>query len=224
MARQPSRRPFVKICCIASLAEAALAIAAGASALGLVSAMPSGPGVIDEASIADIAATIPPPIATFLLTAQQDAEAVIRQHQRCRTGTIQLVDHWAASELLKLRRGLPGIKLVQVIHVTGPESLDEAQAAVGLVDALLLDSGNQKLAVKQLGGTGRTHDWRLSRMIRDAVDLPLFLAGGLNAMNVADAVAAVQPFGLDLCSSVRTDGKLDADKLHDFFAALGTPG
>ncbi len=214
------RPPFVKICCISSPAEAALAVRAGASALGLVSQMPSGPGVIDEALIAAIVATVPPPVATFLLTAYQDAAAVVEQHRRCRTTTIQLVDHVPDIELKKLRRELPGIKLVQVIHVSGPESLEEAQAVAGLVDALLLDSGNQKLAVKELGGTGRTHDWRLSRMIRDAVDVPLFLAGGLHAGNVADAVAQVAPFGLDLCSSVRTDGKLDAAKLQAFFAAL----
>ena len=90
------------------------------------------------------------------------------------------------------------------------------------VDALLLDSGNQKLAVKELGGTGRVHDWRISRRIRDAVDVPLFLAGGLNAGNVAAAVAAVQPHGVDVCRGVRTDGKLDPAKLRAFVAAMGS--
>ena len=213
-------RPYIKICCISSPEEAALAMACGASALGLVSAMPSGPGVIGDDAIARIAATVPPSVATFLLTSRQDADAIIEQHQRCRTSTVQLVDHVAPAELARLRRGLPGIQLVQVIHVTGEDSLDEAHAAAPWVDALLLDSGNQALAVKELGGTGRTHDWTLSRRIVEAAGVPVFLAGGLRATNVADAIAQVQPFGLDLCSSVRTDGRLDGDKLRAFMAAV----
>jgi phosphoribosylanthranilate isomerase len=205
---------------MASREEARLAISAGASAVGLVSAMPSGPGPIADSLIADIAAVVPPPIATFLLTCRQDADSIIEQHAVCRTSTLQLVDSMAPAELEKLRARLPGIRLVQVIHVGGEESIDEARMIAPFVDALLLDSGNQKLAVKELGGTGRVHDWRISRRIRDAVDVPLFLAGGLNAGNVAAAVAAVQPHGVDVCSGVRTDGKLDAAKLSAFVAAL----
>ena len=215
-------KPFIKICCMASREEARLAISAGASAVGLVSAMPSGPGPIADALIADIAAAVPPPIATFLLTCRQDADSIIEQHSMCRTSTLQLVDSMAPAELEKLRARLPGIRLVQVIHVGGEESIDEARMIAPFVDALLLDSGNQKLAVKELGGTGRVHDWRISRRIRDAVDVPLFLAGGLNAGNVAAAVAAVQPHGVDVCSGVRTEGKLDAAKLHAFVAAIGS--
>jgi phosphoribosylanthranilate isomerase len=213
-------RPFIKICCMASREESRLAISAGAAALGLVSAMPSGPGPIDDSLIADIAATVPPPVATFLLTCRQDAESIIEQHAVCRTSTLQLVDFVEPVELRKLRERLPGIRLVQVIHVGGEESLEEARAVSKLVDALLLDSGNQKLAVKELGGTGRVHDWRISRRIRNEVDLPLFLAGGLNASNVAAAVTAVQPHGVDVCSGVRTHGKLDAAKLSAFVAAV----
>jgi phosphoribosylanthranilate isomerase len=213
-------RPRTKICCIKSAAEAALAVAQGASALGLVSAMPSGPGVIAEETIAQIAVTVPPPIATFLLTCEHSAEAIIAQQRRCRTNTIQLVDSVAAEVYPRLRAELPGIALVQVVHVTGPEAVEYAVAVAGHVDALLLDSGNPALVVKQLGGTGRTHNWKLSRRIRDAVRIPVFLAGGLNANNVAEAVAAVQPFGLDLCSSIRTNDKLDPAKLRAFFDAV----
>ena len=193
-----------------------MAMSAGASAIGLVSAMPSGPGPIPDELIAEIAAGVPPPIATFLLTCRQDAEAIIDQHAFCRTSTLQFVDSVAPSELRKLRVALPGIRLVQVIHVGGEESIDEARAVAPYVDALLLDSGNQKLAVKELGGTGRVHDWRISRRIRDAVRVPLFLAGGLNAGNVAGAIAAVEPHGIDVCSGVRAEGRLDAAKLRAF--------
>ena len=213
--------PRIKICCISSVDEAALAVSCGASALGLVSAMPSGPGVIDEDHIAEITRTVPPSIGTFLLTARQDADAIIDQQLRCRPNTVQLVDHVPEAELVRLRRALPGIALVQVIHVTGEESIDEARVAAPHVDAILLDSGNQKLAVKELGGTGRTHDWGISRRIRETCGRPLFLAGGLKAENVRDAIDQVRPFGLDICSGVRQDGKLDALRLRAFVAAAG---
>lgn len=213
-------KPRVKICCISSLAEAELAVRYGASALGLVSAMPSGPGVIEEELIAEIAARVPPPIATFLLTSLQDTDAIIEQQRRLRANTIQLVDRLERGSYADLRRALPGIRLVQVIHVTGEESVAEAVAVALHVDAILLDSGNQNLAVKELGGTGRTHDWTLSRKIREAAGVPIFLAGGLKPENIGEAIRAVEPFGLDLCSGVRTDGKLDETKLAQFFARV----
>ena len=216
-----ARLPVVKVCCIASREEAHLAIAAGASALGLVSAMPSGPGVIPDEQIAEIAATVPPPVATFLLTSRQAADAIIEQHRFCGTTTLQLVDHVAPAELRRLRTALPGIRIVQVIHVTGEESIEEAREVAPLVDALLLDSGNQRLPVKELGGTGRTHDWSLSRRIRDTAGTPVFLAGGLNAANVGKAIRTVSPFGLDLCSGVRSAGRLDRGRLAEFFHAVG---
>lgn len=223
-------RPVVKVCCIGSVAEARLAMAAGAHALGLVSAMPSGPGVIGEDLIAEIAAEVRAQhgaVQTFLLTSALTAAAIVAQHRRCRTTTLQLVDQVAHDELARLRDALPEVRLVQVIHVTGEASIDEADAVAPRVDAVLLDSGNPGAAIKQLGGTGRTHDWAISRRIREAVAAhgrPLYLAGGLNADNVAAAVAAVQPWGLDLCSSVRRDGRLDGGRLAAFFAALPAHG
>ncbi|HJR62123.1 MAG TPA: phosphoribosylanthranilate isomerase [Gemmatimonadaceae bacterium] len=212
--------PRIKVCCIASREEAWMAIRHGASAVGLVSSMPSGPGVITEDTICEVAAAVPPPIATFLLTSSQRVDAIVAQQQRCRTNTIQLCDRVEDGTLGDLRRALPGIALVQVIHVTGAESVDEAVDVAPYVDAILLDSGNRSLPVKELGGTGRTHDWAVSRRIRDAVDVPVFVAGGLRDTNVADAVRAVEPFGVDVCSGVRTDGRLDEQKLSRFVAAV----
>jgi phosphoribosylanthranilate isomerase len=217
-----TRTPRVKICCIASVDEAALAVECGASALGLVSHMPSGPGVISDERIAEITATVPPAIGTFLLTSRQNVAAIVRQQHFCRTNTIQICDHLTVGTHRDLKEALPGISIVQVIHVTGPGSVEEAAQAALHVDAILLDSGNQKLAVKVLGGTGRRHDWRLSRAIRERIGIPLFLAGGLTPENVGQAIEEVSPFGLDVCSGVRTDGKLDAAKLKRFFAAVTT--
>lgn len=218
---QAHPHPRVKICCIASIDEAWLAIRHGASALGLVSEMPSGPGPIPEAHIATIAAAVPPPIATFLLTSKQDPVEIIAQQRRCGASTLQLVDEIAPGGHRELRRALPGIRLVQVIHVQDEGAIDEAVMIAPEVDALLLDSGRPKLAVKELGGTGRTHDWEISRRLREAVSVPVFLAGGLHPGNVAEAVRRVGPWGVDLCSGVRTEGRLDEGKLAAFFGSLG---
>ncbi|HEX6623409.1 MAG TPA: phosphoribosylanthranilate isomerase [Pyrinomonadaceae bacterium] len=220
MTRTRAGVPRVKICCIGSLEEAALAVRHGAAALGLVSAMPSGPGVIGEDLIARIAARVPPGVASFLLTCEQDAGRIIAQQRRTRVGTIQICDHLAHDAYAELRRAMPGVALVQVVHVGGEESVAEAAAVAPHVDAILLDSGNRQLAVKELGGTGRTHDWEVSRRVREAVNVPVYLAGGLKAENVAGAVARVAPFGVDVCSGVRTDGKLDEAKLAAFFRAV----
>ena len=213
----PTRAPRVKICCIASLEEAWLAIRHGASALGLVSAMPSGPGPIPEELIAQIAARVPPPVATFLLTSRRDAASIIEQQRRTRVNTIQICDHLPPADFDELRRSLPGIRLVQVIHVQGPESLREATSVARHVDAILLDSGRPKAEVRELGGTGRVHDWTISRQIRETVEVPIFLAGGLKAENLREAIEQVSPFALDVCTGVRTDGKLDEAKLAAFF-------
>jgi phosphoribosylanthranilate isomerase len=217
---EATAKPRVKICCISSVTEAWTAIRCGASALGLVSNMPSGPGVISEELIAQIAARVPPPIATFLLTSYQDTHAIIEQVKRCGTNTVQICDRITSGNYQDIRKALPGISIVQVIHVADEESVEEAMQIQTQVDALLLDSGNQKLPIKELGGTGRIHDWKLSCKIRKLVNLPIFLAGGLKPENVAFAVKEVAPFGLDLCSGVRSEGELDELKVKRFFQAI----
>lgn len=213
-------RTRVKVCCIADIEEARTAVRLGADALGLVSAMPSGPGVIAEATILEIAAHAPPAVATFLLTSRQDAASVIDQQRMCRTNTLQFVDRMEAGAHAALRAALPGIALVQVIHVENGASVEEAVEVAPHVDALLLDSGRPDAATKILGGTGETHDWALSQRIVETAGVPVFLAGGLNAGNVAEAIRAVQPFGVDVCSGVRTDGALDTAKLERFVEAV----
>ena len=221
---EATKVPRVKICCMGSVKEARLAIENGASTVGLVSEMPSGPGVISQDLIAEIAATIPPAVSSFLLTCKTDAAAIVEQQKRLRVNTIQICDRLKKSNYQILREALPGVSVVQVIHVNGPESVDEAISIAPFVSGILLDSGNQSLPVKELGGTGRTHDWKLSLQIREAIDVPLFLAGGLKAENVADAIRQVRPFGVDVCSGVRTEGKLDDGKVKRFFAAVRAAG
>lgn len=197
-----------------------MAIRHGASALGLVSEMPSGPGVIGEETIAEIARTVPPGVASFLLTSRREPGAIAAQQRRLRTSAVQICDRLEGGAHRELREALPGIGIVQVVHVTGPESVDEAREVAAEVDAILLDSGDPGRPVKELGGTGRRHDWSLSRRIREEVAVPVFLAGGLRPDNVAEAVAEVGPFGLDVCSGLRTGGALDEAKLGRFFSAV----
>lgn len=208
----------VKICCMASIEEARTATRLGATAIGLVSRMPSGPGPIEEDLIARIISAVPGTIETFLLTSETSASSIAAQQRRTGASTLQLVDTVEAGAHRALRDQLLGVKIVQVIHVTGDDSVDEALGVAADVDALLLDSGNPKLAVKELGGTGRRHDWSLSRRIVDSSPVPVYLAGGLNAGNVRAAIEIVRPFGVDVCSGVRTDGRLDEGKLAAFMS------
>ncbi len=209
--------PRVKICCIKSVDEAAMAVRYGASAIGLVSEMPSGPGPIPESSIAEIASTIPPGVATFLLTSLTDTRKVIEQQRRCRTNTIQLTDRLQTGTYAELRAALPGIRIVQVIHVISEAAIKEAREVAPEVHAILLDSGNPNLQKKELGGTGRTHDWDISRRVKESVRVPVFLAGGLREDNVVEAIRTVKPYAVDTCSGVRTDGDLDEEKTAAFF-------
>jgi phosphoribosylanthranilate isomerase len=210
----------VKICCISSIEEAKLAIDHGADALGLVGKMPSGPGPIDDKLIAVIAKKIPPPIASFLLTCEQTAAGIIEHVKRVHTNTVQIVDELKTGSYQQIREELPNIRLVQVIHVSGIESIQHAIELAPLVDALLLDSGDPTAAVKILGGTGNVHNWEISKEIIRAVTIPVLLAGGLKAENVREAIEVVKPFAVDVCSGVRTAGKLDGDKLKRFIDAV----
>ena len=207
----------VKICCISSIEEAKMAISFGASALGLVANMPSGPGIISDELILRISKIVPPSVSTFMLTSETSAEQIIEHHRRTLTNTIQIVDELKQGTYETIRKALPAIKIVQVIHVIDEKTIDESVKISEFVDALLLDSGNPNLQIKELGGTGRIHNWTISKKIVEQSRVPVFLAGGLTPENVRRAIEQVRPFGLDLCSGVRTDKKLDPYKLEKFF-------
>lgn len=211
-------RTRIKICCIASPTEAEMAVSAGADALGLVAAMPSGPGPISDEAIAAIVPRIPPPVDAWLLTSREEASAIVDHLTSTGARTAQLVRHVAPGTHEAIRRALPSVRVVQVIHVEDESAVDLARAYAATADALLLDSGRPSAQI--LGGVGVAHDWAISRRIVEASARPVFLAGGLNPANVAEAVARVRPFGVDLCNGVRTEGALDAGKLEAFMKAL----
>ena len=215
-------RTRIKICCISSVAEAKMAIRNGADAVGLVGKMPSGPGPIADELINQIVVHVPPPVASFLLTSEQSAAGIIAHLRRTHANTIQIVDELTEGTYAAIREALPAVRIVQVLHVQDAGSIETARQLQSQVDAFLLDSGNPKAAVKTLGGTGNVHDWQLSREIVKAVSIPVFLAGGLNAGNVRQAIETVKPFGVDICSGVRTEGKLDETKLKNFIQEVNS--
>lgn len=213
-------RPRVKICCISSIDEAKMALHHGADHLGLVGPMPSGPGILDLEAIRVITNALPANVDTWLLTSKTDATSIVREFQLAGTRSLQLVDEVATSELIKLKTSLPAVPLIQVIHVTDRKAIDNAVAASAFVDRILLDSGNPNAIVKELGGTGRTHNWEISEEVVKACPIPVYLAGGLKPINIAAAIDAVQPAGVDLCSGIRSSQKLDTEKLQEFFRLI----
>ena len=209
-------RTRIKICCIKSIEEAKTAIECGADAIGLVGKMPSGPGPIPDGLIKQIAQSVPPLVSTFLLTSETYVNEIIKHYNRTRTTTIQIVDLLSEGTYAKIKEALPSVKIVQVIHVLDSKSVELAIKISKEVDALLLDSGNPNLKVKELGGTGRVHNWNLSKQIRENSKCPIMLAGGLKPENVQQAINEVHPFAVDVCTGVRSDGRLDRNKLEAF--------
>ena len=199
----------VKICCIQSPEEAETALSFGAAAVGVVSEMPAGPGELPEAAIREIVDSVPSAVGTFLLTAATDADRLIEKAQTCGVNTLQLWDSLAPLDYLRLRAALPGVSIVQAIHIIDGSAVDEATAAARLADALVLDSSNPKVPFRWESQSGRTHDWKISREITDTVDCPVLLAGGLGPDARQDptrvrhvaAMPAGGPAGIAACLS-----------------------
>jgi phosphoribosylanthranilate isomerase len=213
-------RTRIKICCMASAEEVQLAIRAGADAVGFVGAMPSSPRAIDDATIAGLVALVPPPISTFLLTSEVTATAIAAHVQRTHPSTVQIVSPISTSESAKLAELLPSTRRVQVIHIEDERALALIDGYAPHVHAYLLDSGHPGLPIPEFGGTGRTHDWRISAEFVRRSPHPVFLAGGLSPANVREAIRRVRPFAVDLCSGVRTERRLDTSKLDAFVQAV----
>jgi phosphoribosylanthranilate isomerase len=213
-------RLHIKICCISTPAEAEMAIENGADAIGLVGPMPSGPGMIDLDTAANIARGAPPPVSRFLLSSADCAETLIAQVTKTGVDTLQIVREIDPTILESVHQALPGVRLVQVVHIGSRANLDMILSHAQHVQAFLLDSGRPDAQIAELGGTGRVHDWSISAEFVEKSPVPVFLAGGLSADNIGEAIQNVRPFGVDLCSGVRTQGHLDPVKLKQFVAAV----
>lgn len=118
--------------------------------------------------------------------------------------------------LTALKKQVPQIKIMRTIPVEDEKSISLAKEYDGIADYLLLDSRNKNN--NQIGITGETHDWNISRKIVQSVSVPVILAGGLGPDNVAESILAVNPFGVD--SKTKTDmpgsNKKDMEKVKNF--------
>ncbi len=212
----------VKVCCIQDEAEARLAAEACATHVGLVGGMPSGPGPISDEDIARIAGSAPDDVTTVLLTSRTAATDIVAHVLDTGVDAVQIAQEVAPSVRHAVRQALPGIQILQVVHVEGEDAVAAARDAAKGSDYLLLDSGRPSAEVAELGGTGRTHDWSVSADVVRRSPIPVFLAGGLNPDNVFEAIRAVGPAGVDLCSGIRDEaGRLEPERLAAFMEAVG---
>ena len=212
---------LIKICCIQNDTEVEIAAAAGATHVGLVAAMPSGPGPIPDERIGKIVDAVPLGVAAVLLTARTDADSISEHVRATGVSAVQIVREVSAEVRLSVKAAVPSIEILQVVHVGGPEAFEQAQRAVVGSDFVLLDSGRPSARTPELGGTGRTHDWAVSAQIVSRLDIPVFLAGGLGPENVEEAIRKVRPAGVDLCSGIRDPaGRLVVGRLSAFVEAV----
>lgn len=126
------------------------------------------------------------------------------------------IEELPPEEVYELQKKIPGVEIIQAIPIIGPESLDIALAYEEVADTLFLDSVAPD--VKGIGIVGKTHDWSISRRIVDTVKKPCILAGGLSPENVAEAIRAVRPWGVDSNTHTCIPGtwKKDPDRLCRF--------
>jgi phosphoribosylanthranilate isomerase len=205
---------------MASLEEVQLAIRAGADAVGFVCATPTSVRTIDKQRVALITPLIPPPIESFLLTSELTASSIAKNVQLTGASTVQILSHISLTESKQLSELIPTIKRVQVIHVESEVTLELIDKYSPYVHSFLLDSGRPNLKTPEYGGTGRTQNWSISAEFVKKCPLPVYLAGGLTTENVSEAIRLVRPFGVDLCSGVRTNSRLDPGKLKAFIAEV----
>jgi phosphoribosylanthranilate isomerase len=202
-----------KVCCIKNVNEANLAIDYGASTLGLVSQMPSGPGPIPIDLIRRIAEAVKGQVQTWVLTSKTTSREIINEYQQVKTDGIQLVDEVPEDDCREIKLKFPHVHLVQVRHVQKNSSAAKLSKVNPYINTILLDSGSPNNAVKILGGTGNVHDWNISQDIISHAQVPVYLAGGLHPNNALAAIRDTKPHGLDVCSGLRTNGYLDPNKL-----------
>jgi len=206
----------VQIAGVSSLEEALATADAGADALGFTVRLPHGVhDGLTEAKARGIVAALPPFVASVAITYVATPREAVELCRYLGVSTLQLHGSFPTHELPLIRAGLPHLKLIRAVHVTGPEAVAQARSLARHVDALILDTVDPTTG--RHGATGKTHDWSISRRIVEEVSAPVILAGGLTADNVAAAVAAVRPWGVDVHTGVEDpDGRRNLEKVRAF--------
>jgi phosphoribosylanthranilate isomerase len=207
----------IKVCGNRSEDDLTAAVAAGADAVGLISGVTHvSEDAIEPDRAAALARLVPPYVSVVLVTHLATVESILALADRVRPDTLQPHGEIEPSVCAAVREARPLLRTSQAVHVTGPEAVERAARFAPHCDALLLDSRT----ADRLGGTGRTHDWSLSRRIADRLGLPVILAGGLTAENVAQAIGVVEPYAVDVNSEVDdSNGDKDPQRLRAFTMA-----
>jgi phosphoribosylanthranilate isomerase len=206
----------VKVCGIRKIEDALNAVKFGADAVGLlVGQKHSAKDFIDEGTARSIVEKLPPFCSSVLVTHLTDNDKIISLAKFIGTTTIQLHGDSTPEDVMYIRQRLPGVKLIKALHVVDENSIKNGRPYLDVIDAILLDTIN--VSTDQVGGTGLTHDWNLSREIVLMYGVPVILAGGLNPDNVQQAIKAVNPFGVDANSGTKgLDGFKDINRLKAF--------
>jgi len=213
---------WIKICGTTNLHDAQISMAAGADALGFIFA-PS-PRRIDIVTASEIVLSLPRSIELIAVFINETPRRVGEIVGQVAFSGVQLHGDEAAEQMRDFRRAVGGRKIIKTLQVrqmlnAGEEKLAKYLAAGASIDAILLDSGS----TLQPGGTGATFAWEdavpLAAAIREA--MPLIIAGGLTAENVAKAIELFRPCGVDVVSGVEHEpGKKDQAKVRSFVAAV----
>lgn len=189
----------VKICGNRTLSDALISCHSGADAIGLI----HGVNYLteDEVSLTNasqILKKVPVFVDVVLVTHFVLANQILDIYEQIPTSSIQLQDNISEKEINIIKDKLVYVKLIKAVHVTGSDSIKMAQDYSNFFDAILLDT---KIG-SRIGGTGKTHDWRISREIVQSIKRDVILAGGLTIENVEQAIKYVNPYGVDVNSGV----------------------
>jgi phosphoribosylanthranilate isomerase len=182
---------------LTSIEDALATVEAGADLIGLV-VDDSGavPEEISPEQARAIFAAIDGSALGVALSLSTDPDEICAMAEQVQPHAVHLAaSALAIDDLIRVRARLPDTKIMAAVPVTGPGAVEVACERSRYADYLLLDS--KSAADAFTGATGKTHDWSISRRIVEAVSTPVILAGGLSPENVADAIEAVRPWGVD---------------------------
>lgn len=205
-------RVKVKICGITSPEDLTLAVDVGADALGFVVDVPESPRDLSIAQAKDLVTRVPVSVESVVVTVFRSIDRLEQICRELRPNAIQL--HGAPALSPKIRRKLPRLRMIGAFSVNSDSQLVTTIHWVRGFDAVLVDTFD----AERIGGTGKTHDWNVSRQVREKISpTPLILAGGLTSHNVKEATGIVKPYAVDVSSGVENaPGRKDRNKLFSF--------
>ena len=196
---------LVKICANKNINDAKMCIEAGADFLGiLVGQKHDSTDFIDKYTAKEMVNFSKRKIKTVLVTHLINSDKIIELSQFIGNDVIQLHSNIDESEVEKIVKALPNIKLIRLIHISQKGQICTNYKTMKYADYYLLDSFN--LETNQVGGTGLIHDWNIDRELIEKLNKPTFIAGGLTPKNVASAIKAAKPGGVDVNSGCKLNG------------------